>query len=156
MGVHRDEWGSGWAAGWMFRGEAEYALDEKGRVVIPPNFRSVMGERVIATRGASDPCIWVYSQTEWPSVEEKLRALPFRFRDFARMMRASADCDVDRQGRISLPSSLRKYAHISRAVTIIGMGNRLEIWSTPVWQARLNKIVKAPQALAKQIEELNL
>ena len=34
----------------MLRGEAEYALDEKGRVVIPPKFRVTLGERVIVTR----------------------------------------------------------------------------------------------------------
>lgn len=140
----------------MLRGEAEYALDEKGRVVIPPNFRAVMGDRVIATRGGIDPCVWVFSPAEWPAVEEKLRAMPFRLRDFARMMRAGTDCELDRQGRIYLPPHLRKHASIARAVTIIGMGNRLEVWSTPVWQARLKKIIKAPEGLAKHLEELIL
>ena len=152
----RDEWGAGWARGRMLRGEAEYALDEKGRVVIPPKFRTAMGHRVIATRWV-DPCLAVFPTGEWQAFEAKIRAQPLKNRDFVRLILSGAeDCDLDRQGRIYLPPHLRKYAGISRDVTIIGMGVRLEMWSTPLWRTRLKKVVKAPEALAKHLDELIL
>ena len=84
----------------MLRGEAEYALDEKGRVVIPPKFRVTLGERVIVTRWI-DPCLGAFSPTEWQSLEEKLRSQPLTNRDFVRLLLSAAeDCDLDRQGRI--------------------------------------------------------
>jgi MraZ protein len=140
----------------MLRGEAEYALDEKGRVVIPPKFRAAMGERVIVTRWI-DPCLAAFSPIEWQSLEEKLRTQPLKNRNFVRLLLSAAeDCDLDRQGRVYLPPHLREYASIARGVTIIGMGNRLEIWSTPQWRTTLRKVVKAPETLAKQLEELIL
>ena len=63
---------------------------------------------------------------------------------------------LDRQGRIYLPPHLRAYGGITRGVTIIGMGNRLEIWSTPLWRTRLRKVVKAPETLAKHLDDLIL
>jgi MraZ protein len=140
----------------MLRGEAEYALDEKGRVVIPPKFRVTLGERVIVTRWI-DPCLGAFSPTEWQSLEEKLRSQPLKNRDFVRLLLSAAeDCDLDRQGRIYLPPHLRAYGSIRRGVTIIGMGNRLEIWSTPLWRTRLRKVVKAPETLAKHLDDLIL
>ena len=140
----------------MLRGEAEYALDEKGRVVIPPKFRAAMGERVTVTRWI-DPCLAAFSPVEWQRVEEKLRAQPLKNRNFVRLVLSAAeDCDLDRQGRIYLPPHLRAYAGITRGVTIIGMGTRLEIWSTPHWRAVLKKVVKSREVLATHLEEVNL
>jgi MraZ protein len=140
----------------MLRGEAEYALDDKGRVVIPPKFRAAMGERVIVTRWI-DPCLAAFSPVEWQRVEEKLRDQPLKNRDFVRLMLSAAeDCDLDRQGRIYLPPHLRAYAGISRSVTIIGMATRLEIWSTPAWRTMLKRFVKSRDVLVTHMEEVNL
>ncbi|HVI85387.1 MAG TPA: hypothetical protein VNA86_08720, partial [bacterium] len=103
------------------------------------------------------PCLGAFSPTEWQSLEEKLRSQPLKNRDFVRLLLSAAeDCDLDRQGRIYLPPHLRAYAGITRGVTIIGMGNRLEIWSTPLWRTRLRKVVKAPETLAKHLDDLIL
>ncbi len=140
----------------MLRGEAQYALDEKGRVVIPPKFRAIMGDRIIVTRWI-DPCLAAFSPVEWQSLEEKLRDLPLGNRDFVRLLLSAAeDCDLDRQGRISLAPHLREHAGITRAVTIVGAGAHLEIWSSPNWRRRLEKMRKAPDALASQLEALIL
>ena len=140
----------------MLRGEAEYALDDKGRVVIPPKFRGPMGDHLIVTRWI-DPCLAAFSPVEWLSLEEKLRTLPLGSRDFVRLLLSAAeDCELDRQGRITLAPHLRSHAGISRAVTIIGAGSHLEIWSTPTWRRRLQKVRKAPDELAEQLQALIL
>lgn len=140
----------------MLRGEAEYALDEKGRVVIPPKFRAIMGDRLIVTRWI-DRCLAAFAPPEWQALEEKLRDQPLGNRDFVRLLLSAAeDCDMDRQGRIFLAPHLRKYAGISRGVTIIGMGVRLEIWSTSTWRRQIQKVSKAPEKLAEHLQEFIL
>ncbi len=140
----------------MLRGEAEYALDEKGRVVIPPKFRATMGEHIIVTRWI-DPCLAAFSPIEWQSLEERLRAMPVEDRDVVRLIFSGAqDCDLDRQGRIFLAPHLRVHAGIARQVTILGVGPRLEIWSAQTWRKRMQQVTKAPQALAEHLKGLIL
>ena|SRR5215469_1981197 len=140
----------------MLRGEAQYALDDKGRVVIPPKFRAVMGDRIIVTRW-TDPCLFAFSAPEWQSLEEKLRTLPLGQHEARRyVLSAAEDCELDRQGRIFLAPHLREHAGITRSVTIIGVGGHLELWSTPAWRKRLQKVRRAPEELAQQLQALTL
>ncbi|MDR7420131.1 MAG: division/cell wall cluster transcriptional repressor MraZ [Armatimonadota bacterium] len=140
----------------MLRGEFQYALDDKGRVVIPPKFRRALGDQVVATRGL-DPCVAVYSPPEWAKVEETLRRLPMNKRDVARYLLAgAADLDLDRQGRVTLPVHLRQHASIERDVVVVGLVNRLEIWSRPTWQSYLEKAQQSAPQMAEQLEELSL
>ncbi|MBI3998860.1 MAG: division/cell wall cluster transcriptional repressor MraZ [Armatimonadetes bacterium] len=140
----------------MLRGEFEYALDDKGRVVLPPRFRRVLGDQVVVTRGI-DKCVSVYSPAEWAKVEEALRRLPTRERDVVRYMLAGAvDLELDRQGRITLPAHLRQHAGIEREVMVVGLISRVEIWSQPNWQAYLKKAQESAPKIAEQIEELSI
>ena len=140
----------------MLRGEAQYALDDKGRVVIPPKFRGVMGDRITVTRWI-EPCLAAFSPVEWQSLEEKLRMLPLGNADVVRLlMSAAEDCDLDRQGRITLPPHLREHAAITRGVTIIGVGSRLELWSTPNWRRKLQSVRKRQDELVGQLQALIL
>jgi MraZ protein len=140
----------------MLRGEAQYALDEKARVVIPPKFRAIMGDRIIITRWI-DACLAAFSPVEWQSFEEKVRNQPMRQRDFRRLVLSGAeDCELDRQGRVTLAPHLREHAGITRSVTIVGVGPHLEIWSTPSWRKRLQQIRKSPDDLAEQLQALIL
>jgi MraZ protein len=140
----------------MLKGEFQYALDDKGRVVIPPKFRRVLGDQVVVTRGF-DPCISVYPPAEWARLEEGLRKLPIKQRDVLRYVLAGAvDVDLDRQGRVTLPPHLRQHAGIERDVVVVGLIDRLEIWSRPTWQSYLEKAQKSAPQMAEQIEGLSL
>jgi MraZ protein len=140
----------------MLKGEFQYTLDDKGRVVIPPRFRRVLGDQIVATRGI-DPCISVYSPSEWTKVEEALRKLPTRQRDVTRYLLAGAvDLELDRQGRVMLPAHLRQHAGIDREVVVVGLISRLEIWSRTAWQSYIEKAQKSAPQIAEQIEELSI
>ncbi len=140
----------------MLKGEFQYSLDDKGRVVIPPKFRRVLGDQVVATRGI-DPCIAVYSPPEWTKVEEALRKLPTKQRDVVRYMLAGAvDLELDRQGRVTLPLHLRQHAAIDRDVVVVGLISRLEIWSQTSWKSYIEKAAKSAPQIAEQIEELSI
>ena len=122
----------------MFRGEYNHSVDTKGRLIIPSKFREQLGEEFIVTRGL-DGCLFVFPMKEWEDYEEKLRKLPTtnkNARSFVRFLTAGAtSCEFDKQGRILLPATLRKFAGIEKDVVLAGLLNRIEIWSEETWTA---------------------
>jgi MraZ protein len=121
----------------MFRGEFQHTLDDKGRVIIPARLREGLGENSIVTRGL-DRCLFLYPLAEWTRLEQRLKKLPFTKSDaraFNRMFfSGAAEVEADRQGRILIPQNLRDYAGIEKDVMIIGVSNRVEVWSEPGWK----------------------
>lgn len=151
-----EESGAKWRIVGTLKGEHAYALDEKGRVVIPPKFRPILGDQVVAIRGF-ETCVGVYSPTEWLKVEEAVRRLPVKQQTVLRYVLASAvDLEVDRQGRIMLPTHLRDHAKIRREVVVVGLSSRVEIWSRSLWKTYLEKVKKSVPKLAETIEELRI
>ena len=116
----------------MLIGEYHHNIDEKGRLIIPSKFREEIGNSFVVTRGL-DGCLFVYSLIEWEKIVSKLKKLPFTKKDartFNRFFLASATvCEFDRQGRINLVNSLIEYADLKKECAIIGVNDRLEIWS---------------------------
>ena len=116
----------------MLIGEYHHNIDEKGRLIIPSKFREEVGNSFVVTRGL-DGCLFVYSLVEWEKIVNKLKKLPFTKKDartFMRFFLASATvCEFDRQGRINLVNSLIEYADLKKECVIIGVNDRLEIWS---------------------------
>lgn len=121
----------------MFMGEYNHTIDAKGRVIVPSKFRETLGEEFVVTKGL-DGCLFVYDNSEWAAFEEKLKSLPITNKDaraFVRFFLAgAASVEVDKQGRILLPGSLRDFAELKKDVVLIGVGSRIEIWSRERWE----------------------
>ena len=120
----------------MFIGEYRHTLDNKNRVIIPAKFREQIGDSFVITKGL-DNCLFVYSMDEWRRIEEKLKEIPMTSKDaraFVRFFFAGASvCELDKQGRILVPSNLIKFANIDKDVVIIGVSTRIEFWSLEEW-----------------------
>lgn len=120
----------------MFIGEYQHTLDPKNRVIMPAKFREKLGDSFVMTKGL-DNCLFVYSQNEWSIVEEKLKSLPMTNKDaraFVRFFFAGAsECELDKQGRMVMPTNLKEYAKIDKELVIIGVSTRIEIWSREEW-----------------------
>ncbi|WP_026692130.1 division/cell wall cluster transcriptional repressor MraZ [Peribacillus kribbensis] len=121
----------------MFMGEYHHNIDIKGRIIVPAKFRDSLGEDFVLTRGL-DQCLFGYPKEEWKLLEEKLKALPLTKKDaraFTRFFFSGAtECELDKQGRINIPSPLTAYAHLEKECVILGVSNRIEIWSKPLWE----------------------
>lgn len=121
----------------MFMGEYNHTIDAKGRLIIPAKFREVLGDEFVVTKGM-DGCLFVFDNSEWQSFAEKLRSLPMidkEVRQFTRFFLAgAASVEVDKQGRILIPSVLRDFAGITKDTVLIGVGSRIEIWSKDRWE----------------------
>ncbi len=122
----------------MFMGEYNHTIDAKGRVIVPSKFRESLGDEFVVTKGL-DGCLFVYDNREWTAFEEKLKSLPITNKDaraFVRFFLAgAAGVEVDKQGRILLPGSLREFAELTKDVVLIGVGSRIEIWSKERWES---------------------
>ncbi|WP_100330818.1 division/cell wall cluster transcriptional repressor MraZ [Bacillus xiapuensis] len=121
----------------MFKGEFHHNIDAKGRLIIPAKLREPLGEWFVLTRGL-DECLFGYPMEEWKVLEEKMKALPLTKKDaraFTRFFFSGAcDCELDKQGRVNLPANLLKYAQLQKECVIIGVSNRIEIWSKSKWE----------------------
>ena len=127
----------------MFRGSFEHSVDSKGRVSVPSRFREILAERYegkLVLTMDHDKCVMAYPLEEWERWESKIKALPQTqkgVRDYMRnIFSNAAECDLDKQGRILIPPALREGARISKAVLIVGMLDKMEIWDKAAWDAR--------------------
>lgn len=120
----------------MFMGVYNHTIDLKGRLIIPSRYRELLGEEFVLTKGL-DGCLVIYPMEEWEAFESKLRTLPLtskNARTFSRFFVAGAcPCELDKQGRILVPSSLREFAGLDKDVVLTGNLTRIEIWSKEAW-----------------------
>lgn len=120
----------------MFMGEYQHNIDAKGRLIVPVKFRDELGEKFVVTRGM-DGCLFGYPQSEWVLLEEKLKELPLAKKETRAFVRffysAATECEIDKQGRINIPTTLRTHAGLEKECSVIGVSNRIEIWSKEKW-----------------------
>lgn len=121
----------------MFMGEYQHNVDLKGRLIIPSKYREQLGEKLVVTKGL-DGCLYLYPMDAWEEILGKLRGLNLlkpEDRQFMRFFVAGAtECELDKQGRILLPASLRNAAGIEKDVILAGMMERIEIWDKARWE----------------------
>ncbi len=129
----------GWRVGvvGMFMGEYHHNVDTKGRLIVPAKFREHLGDTFVLTRGL-DQCLFGYPISEWALIEEKLKGLPLTKKDaraFTRFFFSGAtECELDKQGRINISSPLMQYAKLDKECVVLGVSNRIEIWSKDLWE----------------------
>ncbi len=120
----------------MFLGTHTPRLDDKGRLILPAKFRDDLSEGLVVTKG-QERCLYVWPSAEFRAFTNELGQTPVtdkRGRDFMRMLSAGASAEnPDKQGRITLPQSLRDYAGLDRDCVVIGAFRRVEIWDAAAW-----------------------
>ncbi|MBI2052947.1 MAG: division/cell wall cluster transcriptional repressor MraZ [Candidatus Ryanbacteria bacterium] len=143
----------------MFIGEYTHTIDPKKRLQIPTRLRKELGEFVIITRGL-DQCLFLYPQKEWEAIAEKLSKLPLGqadTRNFVRLMLAGAqEGDMDSLGRLVIPDVLKKYAGLEGKAVIVGVFNRVEVWSPERWNHVREKTEGDADRLAERLGELGV
>jgi MraZ protein len=140
----------------VFRGSHEHSIDAKGRTSLPSRFRDVLaarGETRIVVTTAFDACLDAYAMREWETFEERLAEKP-QFDDRLKLLRRhyvgkAIECDVDKLGRLLLPSELRSWAGLERSVLWVGVGRRIELWSPERFQAENGVDVSKPESFAE-------
>jgi MraZ protein len=131
----------------MFRGINSATLDAKGRMALPARVResvtAMSGGQLVVTIDTRERCLLLYPLPHWEEVQRKLENLPNvnpRSRTLQRLLIGHAtDLEPDGNGRVLLPQKLRDYAGLDRKLVLVGQGNKVEIWSEPRWEARMEE-----------------
>lgn len=141
----------------FFSGEYECTIDAKGRMVLPARIKANLPEidagNVVLTRGF-ETCIVLYSQTEFKKIYSKVAGLnefSEEFRVFQRnFFRGINEAELDGNGRLLIPKALSTHAQLEKDITVVGMGNRVEIWSPVLYEKYL---IQDPSAYAQLAEK---
>ncbi len=143
----------------MFLGEFEHTLDDRGRIAVPAKWRPALGEGLVVTRGI-ERCLFLWSMDDWSSIAEKLSRLSLMQTDARRIHRllfsGATDAAPDRLGRVLLPGFLRDYAELRDSVVLVGLLNRVEIWSRDNWHAERSQAEEQSAQLAEHLFNLGV
>jgi len=143
----------------MFIGISNNLIDAKNRVIVPAKYRDELNSKCILTRGLDD-CLVFYPMKTWEEQQAKYAQLPrsnANARAFLRYTYANAvECEIDKQGRTVIPANLRELAHIDKEIVIIGMLDRVELWSKEVYENDENGGKIGPEDLEKFSESFQV
>jgi MraZ protein len=148
----------GEGGGSMFMGEYQHSIDEKGRMIVPAKFRDALGANFVITRGL-DQCLFIYPETEWSVLEQKLKSLPLMKSDaraFTRFFFSGAtECELDKQGRVNIPNNLVEHAKLAKDCVVLGVSNRVEIWSKEIWGTYFKQSEESFNEIAEKLVDFN-
>ena len=143
----------------MLIGEYSHSIDTKGRIIMPAKLKEDIGENFVITKGL-DGCLFVYSKAEWKNFEEKLRTFPLTNKDARALVRfflaGAMECEIDKQGRFLVSSNLREFASLEKDVVIIGVLDKIEIWSKDKWLEYSKKENMEADEIAEKMENLGI
>jgi MraZ protein len=145
----------------MFYGEYVHSIDRKGRLILPAKFREVAKgnfiEKFFITRGL-DKCLFMFAEEEWKTQEVKFKSISFtkqEARVFNRLYFSGAvEVLPDKQGRILIPQYLKDFAEIKRDVVIVGVSNRIEVWSKDKWEDFYGNSKQSFEQIAEKLVDI--
>ncbi|WP_028771844.1 division/cell wall cluster transcriptional repressor MraZ [Shewanella waksmanii] len=129
----------------MFRGASALNLDTKGRIAIPKRYREPLhadfNSQLVITVDFQADCLLLYPLASWRDVEAKLLRLsdtqPSE-RAMKRLLLGYAhECELDKNGRLLLPTPLRQYANLDKHAVLVGQLNKFELWDEAAWQQQI-------------------
>ncbi|MBN2557327.1 MAG: division/cell wall cluster transcriptional repressor MraZ [Clostridia bacterium] len=139
-------------------GEYLHRVDDKGRVIIPADFREELGYKFMVTKDLIERCLKLYSMDDWKRLVEKYEKLPSSNKAVQMQRRllfqSAALCEIDKQGRITIPYKLREDTGIGKEVAIAGDGNKAEIWDKDTREAYFANTDMSLEKAAEIVAEL--
>ncbi|MCY3578797.1 MAG: cell division/cell wall cluster transcriptional repressor MraZ [bacterium] len=125
----------------VLTGEHTRSLDDKGRLSLPPAFRSVLAEGAYVA--IYKQCLGIWTAEEARSALERLeaavRAGEATGDEFRRFSSSLEPATVDAQGRLNLPASKREALGLDKNVVLVGVFNRGEVWDADEWESVLSE-----------------
>ena len=127
----------------MLSGEYNVTLDETGRIALPRKLRDLLSAgKIMLTKGA-DSCLWMFTLEEWERFEKTIYIATNQFSARGRRQRQhfigpKQELDIDRQGRILIPPTLRDHAGLCKECIVLGQVDYIEVWDVDRYKAYLN------------------
>lgn len=144
----------------LLTGEYNNSIDDKGRVSFPVKLRAAVNQNeVIITKGL-DRCLWLFTAEEWEIFQTKLMSnasmMKSKSLNVVRHFIAPAQSvEFDKNGRLSVPQSLREYANLSKDCTILGIARYMELWDCQTYKDYLNSTEESFRDAAEEFNDIN-
>jgi MraZ protein len=139
-----------------FRGHAHRSLDDKGRLILPPEFRDAIRAELpdaVIVLTIFDKHVVGITPDQWNKLERELESIKSPSRALQNTIRllnlGYTETPVGKQGRIAIPAHLRKSGKLDKEVVVIGAGRRLEIWSAEAFEDLLDQDYDVSSELAE-------
>jgi len=130
----------------MFRGNHPTRVDEKGRLKVPAEFKRVIDEKYAQKfyiTSLDGIVAQVYPFEEWERIEQKLASLstfnPTKKKFLNRTNYYGQIVEMDGQGRLLVPQTLREAAQIRGEVAVLGMLNHLEVRNLEAFRKEIDE-----------------
>jgi len=126
----------------LLTGEYNNAIDDKGRLSFPGKLRTSLNQNVVIITKGSGRCLWLFTPDEWEIFQGKLMdgasMLKEKNQRVLRQLIAPAqEVEFDKNGRLSIPQSLREYAGLTKECTVLGIAKYVEIWNAEAYKEYL-------------------
>jgi MraZ protein len=148
----------------MFRGTFEHSIDAKGRTSVPGKFRDLLADqaeaRLVSTMDLEARCLHIRTLPEWEKVEQQLLKLPQLDPAVQHVRRfyvgSAQELEIDKMGRVLIPSTLREYARLTKDVIWSGQLSLIELWSKDGWKKAQASLASGEHAaeIARVLAEL--
>jgi len=144
-----------------FQGEYNNSIDPKGRASIPARFREVLSasygdERLVVTKNLENG-LTAYPLTSWNGIVERVHKSepsPQKNAAIRLMIAPAAECTFDKQGRIQIPHALRSFAGLEKEIVVVGLFEKIEIYSQTKYAEVTRKSEELLQAAPQAVSEL--
>jgi MraZ protein len=141
----------------LFLGEFEHSIDDKSRLAVPARFRAALQDGLVITRGL-ERCLVIWDAESWRGQAERINALNQFQSDARRLQRhffsGVVTAQPDKLGRVVVPQFLREYAQLGTDVVVVGLANRIEVWSRTQWQRERSEAERSSAELAEHLAAL--
>ncbi len=130
----------------MFYGSHSINMDAKGRIAIPTRVRELLQEtcsgRIVVTAHTENRCLHVFPEPQWEEILPKIEAFP-SFNKISRrakllLMGHASPLELDANGRVLLPPTLREYAGMEKKLMLVGQGKSMELWCEEQFSAYID------------------
>lgn len=139
----------------MYFGSFAHNLDEKGRLMIPRKMREELGYKVYIMKGY-EGSLSLYNEERYQKLVEEFSRLSFnqsKVRDYLRLQFASTyEMEVDKLGRVQIPTALLTKYNISKEVLVLGIGDHIEVWDKAKYEEYENGIRDEFESIAEEID----
>ncbi len=145
-----------------FYGKHYYTLDSKGRTLIPPPFKEILSTnyslKLVFVNEVFDSCLCAYPVDEWNKHLDEVKRWPETLKEvryyMLRVVGSAVECEIDKQGRVLIPSALRDDAGLNDEVVVIGQGHIIQVWDRKKFEEALDPAKIDEEACRERIAKL--
>lgn len=138
-------------------------MDAKGRLAIPAKVRDQLvadcGGQLVITAHPQERCLLVYPEPQWTQLMPQIKKLPNMTKSTRLLQRLllgyATPMELDANGRVLLPSTLRDYARLQKSLMLVGQGDKLELWSEEEWYSWIDS-AGSEDEFSAEVQALNI